>query len=79
MDYKSTTSDIDLDEFKANSRTTGLHPNASGEHETSALYVATPVAHAPKANWAWAESYGHFDWMDWHTPSVQPSATDFDL
>jgi hypothetical protein len=79
MDYKSTTSDLAPNEFKANSRAIGLAPIASGEHERSARHVETPVAHTPKANWAWAESSGHFDWMDWHAPSVQPSVTDFDL
>jgi hypothetical protein len=79
MDYKSFSSSLDPDEIKAHSSSTGLHPVAKAEHERSTRQAETPATHTPKANWAWAESSGHFDWMDWHTPSVQPSVADFDL
>ena len=29
--------------------------------------------------WAWSESPGHFDWMDFYTPSGAPNLTDFSL
>jgi hypothetical protein len=48
---------------------TGLRPVAKDDRERRARQPETPAARMPKANWAWAASSGHFDWMDWHTPS----------
>jgi hypothetical protein len=36
---------------------------AQGERGHKAL--ASPM---PRPNWAWSQSRGHYDWMDWHTP-----------
>jgi hypothetical protein len=79
MDYKSYSSDLDPDEIKANSSATGLHPVAKSEHERSTRQAETQATRTPKPGWAWAESSGHFDWMDWHTPSTLPALADFDL
>jgi hypothetical protein len=72
MDSKSLLHDLELDEAKSKSSATDLHPVAKDEHERSAQQAETPATGTPKTNWAWAESSGHFDWMDWHTPSTPP-------
>jgi hypothetical protein len=79
MHSKSTAFNLEPDEVKANSSETGLHPVAKNEHERNAPQAETPATRMPKATWAWAESSGHFDWMDWHTHSALLPLTDFDL
>lgn len=79
MDSKSSERDLELDKAKSNSSATDLHPVAKDEHEKSARQAETPATPTTKANWAWAESSGHFDWMDWHTPSTLPALTIPDL
>jgi hypothetical protein len=46
------------------------------EHERTPQQVEAPATSTQNANWAWAETSGHFDWMDWHT---HPALTDLDL
>lgn len=76
MDSILFAPDLEPDEAKANSSATSLDPVAKAEHEGSPQQVETPATRTPKASWAWAETSGHFDWMDWHT---HPALTDLDL
>jgi hypothetical protein len=79
MHCKSTVSNLEPDEVKANSSATGLHAVAKDERKSNAPQAETPATRMPKATWAWAESSRRFDWMDWHSPSALPTPTDFDL
>ncbi len=79
MSCKSTVFNREPDEVNENASATGLYPVAKNEHERNAPPTETPATRMPKTHWAWAETSGHFDWMDWHTPSVQLGVTDFDL
>jgi hypothetical protein len=76
---KSAMRNLELDEVKANSSATGPRTVAKDDDERSARPAEIPATSKPKSNWAWAEPSGHFDWMDWHSPSALRTSTDFDL
>ena len=57
----------------------GPRVSTTTAEEQSSRPDASQTVLRKSTGWAWSESQGHFDWMDFYTPSGAPDLTDFSL